>query len=354
MMKTKEIGSEFWDAEISGAFSTNRKTYLSGRTALAAIISDLKSRGARRVCLPDYCCESMIEPFLRQGMQICFYPVQQNETSLTFSLEKVENCDAVLLVNYFGFMDSETKASMRKCREAGKSVILDLTHAVFFDDEEYCADYIFGSYRKWTGVEAGFSSGKRQPQLESWRLNETGSKYLMLRQEARQIKYEFVTGGYSDEDMRRKQLSLFEKAEELLDKEYLSDTDEKNKARIRSLDTDYIRDKRRNNAKTLYAFSSQLKLCRLMFSALSDNVIPLTVPILVTEGRRDSLRTFLRERGVFCPVHWPLTSLHKAEKGALELYREELSLICDQRYDVSDMARMMEMVKKWEMTTSVR
>lgn len=353
MMKTNEIGSEFWEVEQGGTLFLNEKTYLSGRTALSAIILDLKHKGIRNVSIPDYCCESMIEPFLRQDMRIDFYSVKYDGKGLTYSINLTDDCDAVLLVDYFGFMRSETKTAMWKCKDAGKVVILDLTHAVFSEYEQYCADYVFGSYRKWTGVEAGFISGQRQAQLDSWKLNECGSNYLMLRREARQIKSGFVTGGYLNEEMRRKQLSLFEKAEEFLNKEYLSDTDEENKSRIRSLDIDLIGEKRRQNAKTIFSFFPQLRLCRPLFSELSDGEIPLAVPIMVPEGKRDSLRAFLRERGVFCPIHWPISSLHMAGQGALKIYREEISLVCDQRYAVSDMARMMEMVKEWEITTSV-
>lgn len=350
MTSFKEIGSEFWTAEITAAYSKNTKTYLSGRTALTAIILDLKARGAKSVLLPAFCCQSMIEPFLRQGMKINFYPVWKNESRLTFSLEKVFGFDAVLLVNFFGFMSLEMQAAIEVCQNAGKITILDLTHAVFSDEKKYSADYLFGSYRKWTGIEGGFASGRFQDRLFSWEWNEIGSKYLMLRNEARLTKTEFVAGGYRDNRLREKHLALFEQAEDLLDREYLCDTDEKNKEQLNRLDSDYIIKKRRENAATIYTAFSQLERCLPVFSEYAADDVPLTVPILVMDGHRDSLRAFLRERGVFCPIHWPLSPLHKVEQETMKLYREELSLVCDQRYNVADMERMMEIVKQWEKT----
>lgn len=359
MMKRKEIGSEYWEADsvtepVSRTESefAARKTYLSGRTALAAIISDLQRRHIKSVCIPDYCCESMIEPFLRQGMDLTFYPVNKNDEGLTISVEEAFDSDAVLLVDYFGFMSSEIRAAIQKCHEAGKVIILDNTHAVLSDAKGLSVDYIFGSYRKWTGIEAGFVEICHQGVLPTWQLNEQGSRYLMLRKEARKVKSLFVEDGYSNEELRKEQLSLFEKAEELLDREYISDTDKENKARLGLMNARFIKDRRQKNAGIIYTNFPQLKICKPLFSEMSDEVVPLTVPIMVPENRRDSLRNYLRKRGVFCPVHWPVSNMHRVGNKAIQIYREELSLVCDQRYDGSDMTRMMEMVKQWELSTS--
>lgn len=358
-MKSREIGSEFWEPDsvteplscVDSEFSV-RKTYLSGRTALTAIISDLQRRQIRSVCIPDYCCESMIEPFMRQGMDLSFYPVSKNDEGLTISVEEAFDSDAILLVDYFGFMSSEIRAAIQKCHEAGKVIILDNTHAVLSDAKGLSVDYIFGSYRKWTGIEAGFVEICHQGVLPTWQLNEQGSRYLMLRKEARKVKSLFVEDGYSNEELRKEQLSLFEKAEELLDREYISDTDKENKARLGLMNARFIKDRRQKNAGIIYSYFPQLKICKPLFSEMSDEVVPLTVPIMAPENRRDSLRNYLRKRGVFCPVHWPVSNMHRVGNKAIQIYREELSLVCDQRYDGSDMTRMMEMVKQWELTTS--
>lgn len=352
-MKSKEIGSEFWTSEIGSISLSKKKTYLSGRTALMAIILDLRQHGASSICLPEYCCESMIEPFLRQNMEVTFYPVRKTQKGLEFSLEGSMDGDAVLLVDYFGFMTRELRELLQHLKGAGKITILDLSHSIFSEGGSFEADYAFGSYRKWTGVEAGFVSGKHAHRLKSWKLNEVGLEYLSMRAQARSIKSEFVAGGYCNEDLRRDQLELFGKAEKFLDREYLSDTDDDNKARMRLLDDACIRNTRRENAKIIYRCLARLKQCRPLFPELPKDAIPLAVPVLVSGGGRDSLRTFLRENGVFCPVHWPMSSLHKVRKDSLTLFENELSLVCDQRYETFDMMQMMEMVKKWEMNTFV-
>lgn len=360
MMKLKEIGSEFWEANIVAdtlcSFASKysfQKTYLAGRTALTAIIIDLKHRGVKSVCVPEYCCESIIEPFLQQKLEIRFYSVKKDGMGLTISMDEALVSDAILLVNYFGFMSSRIRTSILESRNAGKIIIIDNTHAVFADYENKYADYVYGSFRKWTGVEVGFAAGCCQDHLISWQLNKTGLKYLKLRQDARRIKSLFVSSGYCDEELRKNQLSFFKNAEELLDREYISGTDEENLAHIELLNSNFIKEKRKENAKTVYSYFSHLKICKPMFSELSGDVVPLVIPIMVPENRRDSLWNFLRGLGIFCPIHWPISQLHEIGYEGMKLYREELSLVCDQRYDISDMARMMEMVRKWEMTTSV-
>ena len=351
-MIVREIGSEFWNAEYGDTKPFCKKTYLSGRTALMAIILDLKSRGIKNVCLPDYLCESMIEPFQRERMEIGFYPVQKSEDGLGFSLDIIENFDAVMLVNYFGFTTEMVRTLIFECKRLGKTIILDQTHAVFTDAFDNVADYIFGSYRKWTGIEAGFTAGIRQQTLLSWELSDDGAKYLSLRDQARKIKKTFVKSNYSDEALRRRQLVLFEKAENFLDRNYLSDTDRMNKSLLESLDVEYIKNRRRDNAETIYEQLQQIETCTPLFSGLSDRIIPLAVPILVPNERRDSLRTHFKEHGIFCPIHWPLSGLHKVGEEAKKIYSKEISLVCDQRYNTKDMIRMMEIIKRWEKITS--
>lgn len=351
-MMTKEIGSEFWRSETGAEYRLPGKTYLSGRAALSAIILDLQKRGVTCVGLPDYLCESMIEPFLRRDMNVGFYSVGMNHNGLTIAADILQPFGAVLLVNYFGMMARQINALADECKHMGISVIRDLTHDVFTDAAPCQADYTFGSYRKWTGVELGFASGDCASDLTTWPISEDGIQYLALRDKARNIKHRFVDGGYEDETLRHTQLELFEKAEELLDREYISDTDECNKSRLSSLDADDIAKKRQENARALYGDFKHLKICIPMFSEMPDDAVPLAVPVLIPQEKRNALRSYLREHGIFCPVHWPVSSLHKAGSDACRIYNSEISLVCDQRYGTEDMTRTMEMIKQWEKITS--
>lgn len=351
MMSQLEIGSEFWQAEEGISKSIEGiSLYLSGRTALTAILLDLKQRGITSVCIPDYCCASMIEPLICQGLDYRFYPIHLGKQGITYAVDDFYPNEAVMLVDYFGFMNAEMEYLLHKCKDAGLIVVLDQTQAVFSTSYSRSADYIFGSYRKWTGLEVGFARKREDGNLSMWPCNLQGKAYLEKRKLARQIKKEFVLGAYQDELLRSKQLSAFAEAEELLERSYLSGTDEENKELLVHLDRNLLQERRQNNAKVIYEMLPQLKYCAPLFPVLPTDAVPMAVPILVAEGKRNSLRSYLREHGVFCPIHWPLSELHQIGSEAKEIYEKELSLVCDQRYDTEDMAHMMRMMMEWEKT----
>ena len=98
----REIGSEFWEKSppVCSDKVDNEAYLLSGRTALKFIIDDIhRNRNLRKVLLPSYCCESMIEPFNRSGVEVEFYQVSPDHVDYPFE----NDVDAVLLIDFFGY-----------------------------------------------------------------------------------------------------------------------------------------------------------------------------------------------------------------------------------------------------------
>ena len=105
-------------------------------------------------------------------------------------------------------------------------------------------------------------------------------------------------------------------------------------------DLSAIRRKRRENAKYLHDHLNLNFLCHL-----SDNAVPLFVPVFFeTTEQRNAVRKKLIEAQIYCPIHWPKPALIPADFEANKIYDTELSLICDQRYDLTDMERMVTLV----------
>jgi hypothetical protein len=74
---------------------------------------------------------------------------------------------------------------------------------------------------------------------------------------------------------------------------------------------------------------------------LPTTVVPLGFPVRVS--RRDQLRQRLFEREIFPPLHWPVGRVvprHFHDSHTLEAMI--MTLPCDQRYDASDMQRMID------------
>jgi dTDP-4-amino-4,6-dideoxygalactose transaminase len=101
-----------------------------------------------------------------------------------------------------------------------------------------------------------------------------------------------------------------------------------------------ISERRRSNAGFLAAHLGDILLWP------DDKIVyaPLAVPICVQE--RDSLAENLAGHGIFCARHWAkLPSAPELFPMAHQLSNALLSLPCDQRYDISDMTRIVKTVR---------
>ena len=325
----REIGSEFWTVPIckngNTLFPASTQWYISGRSALQAIIAELN--GCRTVAMPSWCCDSMVKPFADAGMDVHFYPVYfdeglKQETDLT--------CDVLFLMDYFGYTGNKPDLTGYR-----GNVIRDVTHSLFsetYDDADFC----FGSLRKWCGVyTGGFAWAKDGKRLTHGAADT--SSYAKLREEAMRGKSFYISGSTSDKSY----LNTFGEAEELLETVGISAAEERDVYLARRLDAELIRSKRRENAKILMDAFPEL----LVFPDAKETDCPMFVPILVPDGKRDALRRYLIEHEIYCPIHWPLSELHHIDAKSKILYDNGLSLVCDQRYEQKDMLRIAETIR---------
>ena len=326
----REIGSEFWDVPIvafgNALFPESTQWFLSGRSALQAIIKDLG--GARSVSLPSWCCDSMIKPFVDAGMDVHFYPVYWQNGLIQ---EIKQNSDVLFLMDYFGYTTVAPDLKSYK----GK-IIRDVTHSIF--SKTYSdADYYFGSLRKWCGVWTGGYAWTREGHgLSMEKSDDLG--YISLREKAMILKNSYIHGwGVTD----KVYLELFDKAEDALEHVDTAPAADRDVELAKKLNVDFIKNQRRANAEVLRrAFSDWLIFPNL---ALTD--IPMFVPVLVPDGKRDALRRYLIKNEIYCPIHWSVSEYQRLDERTEHIYKNELSLVCDQRYTEEDMYRMVEAIK---------
>lgn len=331
-----EIGSEFWDVPIvhdgNDLFPESTQGFLAGRSALQAIIKELG--GARSISLPSWCCDSMIKPFVDAGLEVCFYPVYWSDGHL---IQKWSfDCDILFLIDYFGYTGNTPDL-----RNYNGTVIRDVTHSIFSTSYSD-ADYYFGSLRKWCGVwTGGYAWAKDGHALQIGYADDLG--YVSFREKAMQLKNSYIHGyvDYKGQIVTDKgYLKLFEQAEEALEHVRIASSDARDIELAKKLDVDYIKFRRRANAEVLRkAFPEWL-----VFPEVSPNDTPMFVPVLVPGGKRDELRRHLIKNEIYCPVHWPVSEYHKLDDRTEHIYKNELSLVCDQRYTEDDMNRMVETI----------
>lgn len=327
----REIGSEFWDVPVidqqNNLFPESVQWFLSGRSALQAIIKDLGE--ARSVSLPSWCCDSMIKPFSDAGFEIHFYPVFFDE-GLTQEIDLRH--DVLLVMDYFGYKSLTSDLSGYK-----GTVIRDVTHSLFsavYSDADYC----FGSLRKWCGVwTGGYAWAKDGHRIFAGEVDR--GEYVTLRTRAMAEKKDYIEGKRGDKEY----LIVFDQAEDCLDTVGIAPAIDRDISLARCLDVEKIKISRRANADVLrHAFSEWL-----IFPEISQTDVPMFVPVLVPDGKRDDLRRYLIKNEIYCPVHWPISGYHKLDERSENIYKNELSLVCDQRYTVDDMHRMIQTIESF-------
>lgn len=337
IINSREIGSEFWNIpvlpqETTNVFSKEMRWFLSGRVALEYIVSDIKARfSVSSVAMPSWCCDSMIIPFLRNGIEVLFYTFDDSEN--------IPECDVLFFMEHFGYIRHKKAIGFHGI------VIYDVTHSMFSENfgfkrvNDAKAQYFFGSLRKWAGFKTAGFAGMLDSEFVADMPDAINSEYIKLRTQAMLGKEEYITGKTDAKDY----LKLFSQAEELLDLGANGIASDDDVCAATKLDVDFIKKRRRDNAAELLKAVSDVAI----YPEINDDDCPLFVPIRLKKEKRDALRKYLINNDVFCPIHWPLTEWHKITTEQKEIYDEELSLVCDQRYTVRDMQYVCELINNF-------
>ena len=346
----REIGSEFWlerkvPEPVEGPLLPSKeedKCYvLSGRTAIDLIIQDIfVSRQVKKVYMPAWCCDSMIAPFSHRNIHVGFYDVRHTEstesTEIICHLDGTDYTDIFYVTNYFGYENTLSVETVRRFKEQGAVILYDRTHSFLMGNDPCLtlADYSFASIRKWMGVIGGaVVDGVGECELKP-------CPYLGCKEKAMRMKKAFIEG---DETVDKQAfLNLYTEFGHHLVKDYQNYAmDDLSYAVYKSVDAAAMRRKRRENARYL---QENLKGVRFM-DELTDQSVPLFVPVFFeSKEQRDVVRKKLIEEQIYCPIHWPKPALVPVGFEANRIYDTELSLICDQRYDLADMERMVTQI----------
>ena len=347
-MSLPEIGSEFWSVPqcdtVASLPDNHTQFVLSGRTALELVARDLiAERKIRSICLPAYCCDSMIFPFQRAELDLQFYDVVPCDEGVQRLLPENHGCDAVLLLDYFGFSQHETAALAKREHDHGTAVILDRVQSLYSKSEAVqFVDYSVTSWRKWFFSCA--AAAKKHSGIWSIKPSKpANAQYVSLRNEAAKQK-----AAYLERDVGNKQAFLdgFAEAEELLDidfSDYAADPDSVDA--LHNIDVQFLKQRRRENASVIYEALNELDnlSIRPLFPQMGEDDTPLFVPVLVDLAVRADMRRFLIQNQVYCPIHWP----DAQTGGGAVLYASELSLLCDQRYTIEDIKMEMNLIKEF-------
>ncbi|MCL2470242.1 MAG: hypothetical protein FWF25_00665 [Propionibacteriaceae bacterium] len=284
----------------------------------------------------------MIEPFVRCGIKVVFYDIVADDGKILGRLDSLQMCDILYVTDYFGFATQGLDGAVSQYRDRGSVIIYDKTHSLL-SSPSVPYDYAFSSIRKWIGVAGCAVLFKA---AGPYRLNppsKTNEDYVALRREAMKRKEAFVEEGRGD---KREFLELLTQAEALLARDYVGySADPESISQTLNADYTSVAAHRRRNAAYLYA---RLPHAPFLFAKYQDhNFTPLFVPLLIPLRRRE-LHSRLISEDVYTPIHWPRSEyLSPQERYAESFYEQEISLICDQRYNEEDMERQCGVIEEF-------
>lgn len=342
-MSTREIGSEYHYEplihkmeQVHSMFEVADDTYtFSGRTALETVLLNLFR--IRKALLPSYCCDSMVAPFRAANIEVEYYDVYW-DTGFNIKCEIKNDIDLILWCNYFGFRQEMPDFNYFIAR--GGIVIEDVTHSYLSNSPLHSqSQYIIASIRKWFPLLCGGYCASRIGKLQHKPNIEVPIEYVEMKMLAMKQKAAYLNDG--DKALKEQYLQNFSWSNHWLTEHYSElKIDPESREYLDAIDVVNVRNKRIENASIIYKYLYEQKRFLPIFHK-SDMDCPLFVPIICeTKTERDEIRQKLIAEKIYCPVHWPKPNC----KCQSNLYDLELSLICDQRYDIDDIKRMMEII----------
>ncbi|NCC18148.1 MAG: hypothetical protein EOM29_04340 [Bacteroidia bacterium] len=275
----------------------------------------LRVRNYKKVYIPYYTCEVILEPLEKLNIEYEFYHINELlEPKSEYSLKENE---AFLYTNYFGLKQDCVK---RLAKLYNKQLIVDNAQA--FYAEPLVEIDTFYSPRKFFGVADGgylYIDQKLDIELDQDYSYERMS-HLLKRID---VSAEF---GYND--FKRNDDSLINQPIKLM-------SNLTNKI-LSSIDYNSIKSKRIENYLYL---DSKLKDKNLIQLTLNNNDVPMVYPYLCSDKE---LKNKLISNKIFVATYWPnVFDWTKEEDLEYNLAKQLLPLPIDQRYNI----KRLEIIK---------
>lgn len=290
----------------------------TGRNALEYI---LRARGYKRVYLPYYSCEVLLEPFKKLGIEYAFYHINANlEADLQASLNSDE---AILCINYFGLKQDHVNALAQRY---GKQLIVDNTQAFYAQPIDGIDT--FYSCRKFFGVPDGaylYCDKVLDAVFEqdySWERMTHLLKRIDVSAEA----------AYAD----------FREQSEKLKNNPIRKMSNLTHRIMASIDYDGVAGRRRQNYQLLDEAIGNKNGIALPLSA---DAVPMVYPFLTTDQQ---LRQRLIDNKVYIATYWPnVLDWCNTDSTEYTLTAQLLPLPIDQRYGKEEMNTIIKVIAEW-------
>lgn len=309
----KEIGGYFeLECGHTPPYHTGAVPFNSARNALRYIV---RAYDIRQLYVPYYTCPVVWDALKAENVQMSFYSINQN---LEIDAQDIPTDAFVLVNNYFG---AKGKYITRLAQKY-PNLIVDNAQAFYAPKQGLAAFY---SPRKFFGLPDGglVICGKKASEDFEQSTSFDLCSHLLKRHDLG------ASGAYAD----------FQKNDEALKNQPIQKMSKLTKALMGNINYDFVRQKRLENFTALHnalADKNELKVDLL----LDD--IPMVYPFLTSA---DGLREKLIQNKVYVARYWPeIEKVCPADSFELYLQLHLLPLPIDQRYDLDDMKRILEVI----------
>lgn len=348
------------DVNTQMGLSNTARWTASGRSGLALILEHWDEQLADGwMLLPDYMCWDSVSS-LFQNIKVQYVPINEQFEINSALLEKYLSDTAlrsILLVDYFGLCNLSSQIDLIHSLRPDIFIIIDAVQAfssLTLSLERYIgADAVFTSPRKTLPVpDGGLVIIKENDDLTVPLITENSSERAALYLAAGTLRDGFVNGEFGElsaEIIEPLYLELYKRHGNLIETkvEAISTLSMEILSRI---DLRTVANKRLSNFNWMQNSILEGRGHGIIRPALQNVMEPgLVYPVRVPFDHRTQLRAFLNKEGIYCPIHWPIPPQMKTILGddSTRLSAELLSLPIDQRYDNSDLSRLLSTIEKY-------
>lgn len=287
----------------------------TGRNCLEYI---LRARGYKKVYIPYYTCEVILEPFHKTNTAYEFYHINLDlELAEAINLRQGE---VILYTNYFGLKQSYVEFLAEKYNQ---QIIVDNTQA-FYAKPVLGID-TFYTCRKFFGVPDGAYLYTDKVLECEFKQDVSWDRMTFL---TKRID-EGAEAGY--EDFQEKSKSLIGQPIKRMSR--------LTESLMQSIDYEAVKKKRRTNYAYLYDALYHHNKLRLELPA---DAVPMVYPYMDSAGRK--LRELLIKNKIFVARYWPNVRGFEDYRIEEDFANKLLPLPCDQRYGNADMAVIVECI----------
>lgn len=282
----------------------------TGRNAFEYL---LRSKGYKKVFLPYFTCDVLLEPIKRLEIKYEFYHIDDSFRPV-FDFESLNTQEVFVYTNYFGVCDNQVDSVYSECQ----NLIIDNSQA-FFSMPLARVD-TFYSPRKFFGVPDG-----------AYLYTDTILVGYELKQDFSYHRCEHLLGriDLGPEDF----YSVFKKYDRSLSDQSIKKTSPLTERLLKSIDYRNIGRIRRKN---FYLLHNNLRYSNKLNINVDKQAVPMIYPYLIDNG--DVLKKRLISNKIYVPTYWP-NIFDWAVKGSFELNLAEnlIALPIDQRYGNAEM-----------------